>query len=447
MKRSITILFMVSWLLFAGPVRGQNDAGTPGAAGTEQGPTSPDEKPSGSGGNEAVESMTITFKNGTKGEESVRGISTGIVVDQQYLQQRGDSDRRGSLREILEKHGRRFSVGEDNTATVDLSSLSITQPVIFVMYRGGIYTKRLQGKKKLNVTMTVYESTRDRSVLRMLGHHIPIQRRRDRLVVHEIIMLRNTGDRTYVGPDQSRSFSISLPDGASDVRVSDRPGQEGGNRRSTDQQGRLWFSSTISPGKTIRKQLMYELPVRGNSVEFKRNIGYRTDSFFIAIPEKDVREVSSNLNVQRRASSPSGRGKVAKITAENVEQGRTVSVTFDLKEGTAGGTAAAAGTGSAAGPGNSMNTFLLIGIGVLAGLAMVVSLSTLVYVYSTLNTRGGPEPEPAGGAEASGLREMLLEEIARLDRDLEEGEISEEYHSKHRSRLKSRLIDLEGAES
>ncbi len=440
---------MFLWMfLISGIVRGQKGTESAPASGTTG--ESAEARPSKSSGDrgEDVQTLTVTFKNGTEGVDTVEGLSTGIVVDQRHLASRKNQKRnQSSISETLSRYGQTFSIGENNRATVDLSSLSVPNPVIFVMYKQGIYTKRLRGKKNLDVTMTVYEPTQNKEVLSVRGHHIPIQNKKGRLFVQEIIMLQNTGNRTFVGPASARSFSIQLPDGAQNVRVAEQIGQKEGHSRSTDSEGRLWFSSTIAPGQTVRKQIMYELPIRGKEMTFSRTIGYKTDSFFIAIPERIVRDVTSNLTVQRDTDSPSGRGKVAKITGSKLKPGKTVSATFEFVGSSPSAVGEATSSQETSGMTGQASIFLLIGIGVIAGLSFVISLSTLIYVYNAVDMIEEPVTDAGDGAGDSELREMLLEEIARLDNDLEAGEINEEYHQKRRSRLKSRLLELEGERS
>lgn len=446
-----TVLALLGLITF-GSAQAQNSAPQVDGASTVSSPESGTTNSSNDSSGGAVNALTITFKNGTKGHDSVRDLGFGIVVDRQHLRSATSSGKQSSLRQMIAKHGHQFSV-KDGRASVDLSSTSISKPVVIIAYKKGIYLKSFTGSERMNVTMTVYESTSSKDVLRVRGHHIPMQYRDGKLVVNEIITMENTGDRTYADPERTRSFATEVPENAENVRTSATPARMASSSSETAFEQRFSVM-TLSPGQTVQKRIRYELPVQNGSVTFRRSIRYPTDSFFIAVPRNTVRDVQTDLTVQRNATSPSGRGKVVKITGSNLSPGRTISVDLQMTGSTAGTAAsetAPTGTGSTSRSTSPSNmTLYLVGIGVLAGFSIMISLSTLVYVYRTTREKK-PMPSPAAPPsepdDAAEMRDFLLEEIARLDNDLDDGNISEDYHRERRSRLKSRLLDLEGADS
>ncbi len=409
----------------------------------------------GSSSSTSLQELTIRFQNGTADADEVNRI-TGVVFDYEKYRASQESGERKSLIEELEEHGTRFQTME-KTHRIQLNK-PVSSPMILVVYKGGIYQKKLEGNKsEQTVDMTVYEPTRNRNSLRLQRHHIPIQRREDKLQVSEIMIFQNTGDRTYVGPDGfEQSIPVTLPDKANHVQGA-RPDSEGDANRKSN---RYWLSKTVPPNRAVSAQVTYHLPFR-SSVTLERKIEYPTETFFFAVGEGGVNITNTSSNLEKSSrTAPSGKRDMIKLTGRNLSAGDTVSVTFepagpapsagsatagsDANSGVSGGGTAGSKAGTP-GSGEGEMNYLFIVVGVLAGLALIVSLMAVVLMYRTRNRQG-----PGGVSEANDAgapRDLLIEEIAQLDQDLEDGNISEEYHRKRRSRLKSKLMSLESDSS
>ncbi len=388
-----------------------------------------------------LEKLTIEFQNGTADADGI-GTITGVVFDiEKYRSSVGSGDQT-SLIDELKKHGTRFQSRQAST-TVSLDK-PVPNPMLVVIYKGGIYQKKIEaGTSEQTISLTVYEPTRNRDVIRIQRHHIPLQRNGDRLRVSEIIRFTNTGDRTYVGPEGfNRSIPITLPENVHQVQGARQESGSASSRNSNT----YWLSKTVSPDSTVSARISYHIPLDG-SLTLERKVEYPTSNFFFVARNRGLQVTSTSSNLQKRArSAPSGKGDVVQIMGNNLSKGETVSVTLEPAGTAAGGNmqAEANGSGSAAqtetsngGGSSSSKNYILIIIGVVAGLSLVVSFSVIVLMY------GSGNGDSVSSNDETLSRDVLLEEIAQLDQDLENGKITEEYHEQRRSRLKSRLMALD----
>ena len=398
------------------------------------------------GSSTPLETLTIQLNNGTADTEGT-GEITGVVFDIDKYRSSSSAGEQSSLIEGLKKHGTRFQTGKPTT-TVTLDQ-PVANPMLVVVYKGGIYQKKLDtGKAEQQVSLTVYEPTRNPDTIRIQRHHMPLQRSGDRLRVSEIIRFQNTGDRTYIGPEGfNKSIPITLPENVHQVQGA----RQGSDSEASGDGNTYWLSKTVSPGGMVTARVSYHLPLDG-SLTLERQVDYPTSSFFFVARKQGLQITSTSSNLQKRSrSAPSGKGDVVQITGNSLSKGDTVSVTLKPAGTSASGNMSSGATGEGAGGMTQTETsetdssekgmtYLMIIIGVVAGLSLIVSFSAIVLMYRSGSSQG------LESSEDDLSREMLVEEIAQLDQDLEDGKINEEYHEERRARLKSRLMSLEADE-
>ncbi len=384
-----------------------------------------------------IQKLTVHYKNGTPNHDSIKGIRAWIITRENMENVKNIMKNPSQMPEEKGKYVIPLNIGEDGNATISLEERTLTHPVLVTVYKEGFYLVPLHGKPELEKNVTVYEPTDDPSVLRVQMHHVPIQRGNQQLMVQEVIGIKNTSKRAYIGPEGPRTLSISVPRGVSRVRFHEmQSGSRNMENKKVDQNRKIWISRTLTPDRPRFFRLQYPLPISDGSASFSLPVDYQTEQFRLVMPEGNY-ELQSNKTVQRDTDSRRVDRKVARVEASNLSPGETIDVRLKGLSGNESGTGTS-GTEDPEGPG-----LALILIGVASTLALLISGYHLFF----RPPGPGPNTNHRASTRQTGdnqpLREHLKEEIARLDKSLEEGEISESYHEKTRERLKNQLMELE----
>lgn len=276
--------------------------------------------------------------------------------------------------------------------------------------------------------LTVFETTSDPAAIRASMAHVVIQvdEESESLLVSELLVITNTGDRTYVGqpveqtdpalgdshPPTSGNVTMrfAVPPGASDVGIVDGLLVE--DLVTSD----FGFSDTSPwvPG-TRQVAFSYSLPYQGSEYVFRTSLDIPADTVNILMPKGKARLESASPFTQGEAvlqGEPYFRAR-----ADNLEAGATIqAILTDLPSG---------------GGRSSVQTAVFAAL-IAAALGVVGVVAYNLYRRSRLAEAAVPD---AGEREKAGL----LLAIAELDRQRDAGEIGEAEYKRRRAEAKSRL--------
>lgn len=280
-------------------------------------------------------------------------------------------------------------------------------------------------------------------------HHQVIQPFPARIMVREMVFLRNESDQPISG-DQVR---FEIPDGVDQVHV----GQ--GFRGSEDL---VRDGNTIGPEMDISPEVtalewFYAVPA-GNETQIGRTLNLPTAELQVRVPEMDGLELDYE-NLEPGESPDSGQQNMTLLEARDLSEGSTYALTLsgldDLDMSgmgpmaNQGGDAPSDGASGPPGGGPSgpsgeppqadwhpgqqggqdtggLNWPLILGV----VFSLLVFVGSYAYVRFTL-----------GEAKPAVDRDFVIEEIARLDEARENDVIPEEYYEETRDRLKRAVRD------
>jgi mono/diheme cytochrome c family protein len=317
------------------------------------------------------------------------------------------------------------------TATADIDGTFVFDAVAFAPGRQFVATTQYQGvdytsdpasfrpgagsdgePPVLDLPLPVYETTTDRTVLRVPQAHMFLEfDEPQQVTVGELYVFSNVSDRTLAGTSGD-PLRFSLPTGASELNV------QGGQANDTffhDERGFgvIW---TVPPGEGTSQILFsYKLPYQGG-LSFDQPMDYPVDSFNLLVSDLNVSVTGDglqNLGMQDFQGEQFQNYSQAALAPGD-------RLRFDLS-GEPGSAAAGSSGGAVSSPLASSGTAL--GLGALG----VVLLAVGFYLF-----RRKPGPPLA-------TRDELLEAIAELDDDYAAQTVDEAEYRRERARLKGEL--------
>ena len=307
------------------------------------------------------------------------------------------------------------TVTADNTFSLD--TLAPEGENIFMaraVYQDVVYVSDLvtveAEQTEIDLPVAIYETTESPDNVQITQLHLFITSVEGHIQVREIHMIGNTGDRTFVGvedteTEQRVTLNITLPDGAESLSF-DGPGL---GERFLEQESGFADTEPVIPGEaTIQTLFSYLLPYReGTLVE--RVFDVPVASVVILLSDEGM-EVDGEgifsgdpMNTQMPyTAGPLAAGEP--LTFRLVERAAV--------EQTGGGTREQRDTGTGG-----------------TALGLVALAAALVVIYWMWWRSPAPEPPPARARS-------LVEQIAALDDDFEAGQVAEKTYHKKRKALK-----------
>ena len=186
------------------------------------------------------------------------------------------------------------TVGEDGSFRLDDVTLKEGETIVASVAYGDLTyssepTLLESGTEALDVQVTIYETTEDKTGVGVTQLHIFATRSENQIQVGEFYVVGNTTDRTYVGAlDAQTNQRITL------VYALPNEGEVESLRYGLEQEGRYLRRATsiadtepVRPGKaTVETYLSYELPlVDGLWVE--RPVPFPVASIVLVLPQAD----------------------------------------------------------------------------------------------------------------------------------------------------------------
>jgi hypothetical protein len=268
--------------------------------------------------------------------------------------------------------------------------------------------------QEVSLPITVYETTDDPGDVAVAQLHVFVERSGERLQVGQYCVIRNSGERTYVGSRRSGSSSpttwaVRLPGDAENLRF-DR-GELGGRFVATGD----GFADTraVPPGEaSVEASLTYELPY-SEGLRVEQAFDVPVQSVVLVLPGGTLGLKGASLSSEGTVETQMG--PAVSYRAGSLGAGEVLSFTVVPREATVSGTQR-----------TSQSDELAVGIAVLA-----VAGVTAYWLWRS-PLPGSVPPQARSAVEA----------IAALDRDFERGRVSEKVYRKRRRSLKQRLRGL-----
>jgi hypothetical protein len=282
-----------------------------------------------------------------------------------------------------------------------------SQPITFV-----------EGQELEPIDMMVYDTTSDSSAISLGLAHTIITEDESGLEVQEVSVFVNSGDRTYVGPEDESvggerpTVRFSLPSGATDVRID--PGVPG--MPFSTEYGFI-HTMPVRPGETTFSY-SYRINTEVAGYTFNRYSFYPTTQYSMMIQTDTLDAEAEGLTVGPPSDMNGLRFLV--LSGQGLAADQAVSATL---------IAPASGLSPA--------------IWVVLALVLVGGVAGLT--YSRRRQRAGaeaPETVAEEPAAAGDDVEAMLAEIARLDDEFENGGLDEKTYRQQRDATKARLADI-----
>lgn len=284
----------------------------------------------------------------------------------------------------------------------------------------------------LSTTISVYESTDNPDVVKILETHLIMDVQAPWLVVQQIIVLENTSDRVYVNRanvPHPPTLLLPIPTKAIDVQFDDQTVDQTTLRG----EGVLTYTLPIGPGKD---QIIFEYAVSYTAPKYEFNLPLFNDVGRLVLYLVDV---GATIQSQHLFPAPNpmegapGTPKLIVVAGEKLTAGTTVQAILDkLPAASSASTTTTAWSSS----NTSMTTIVLIALA--AGV-----LATLI-AYPLLRKRHHLKAEEDEDEEDAPLdaRTELLKQIAALDDAFEAGAIGEAEYKAQRATLKTRAKEM-----
>ncbi len=296
--------------------------------------------------------------------------------------------------------------------------------VVQVVYQGVTYSSDVgafeAGQQELSLPVTIYETTEDAAAVVVTQLHVFMTGSGDWLQVSEYYLISNTGDRTYIGVEDSEAgrrvtWTVTQPAGAENARF----GDAGLGERFLEREAGFADTEPILPGTATAEVLFsYDLPYR-EGLRVARAFDVPVASVVLVLPDEGMVLEGAGLTLE--GTMDTQMGPALSYIAGPLAAGEPLA--FTLVAGPAPVPFTSAGGGSP-----TRNTALEAAVG-LVGLAAAV-----VGIY-LLWRPPAPGPLPARARP-------LVQAIAALDADLEAGQVAEGAYRRERKALVQQLRAL-----
>jgi hypothetical protein len=283
--------------------------------------------------------------------------------------------------------------------------------LVGALYRGVTYSTPVEREAAGGLELRIFETTHDPAVITVASDTTTILKGRDDIFeVLQLLLVRNTSDRTFAGTTEAQNSSVltvPVPEGAFDVSPADES-----NPLGISFSGRgVAVSSPILPGETSIPYV-FKVRVPRTGWQLRREVIYPTQRADLLVGEGLELKGAPGFDFDEQVTLE-GR------TYRRYRSGQLIP-------------------GSVIGADLGFPTASLRSLwwGLATGLAV---LAALFFGFSVMRRRR-PSRAPAAGGEEE--RNTLIEEIARLDDRFEEGLLAENDYRSTRNQMLARLSVL-----
>jgi hypothetical protein len=270
------------------------------------------------------------------------------------------------------------------------------------------------------VEVPVCETTDSDETIRIVQAHTIIVIEDESLYVSEYFLFSNDGDRTYVGSEENAAggrkgtLVFTLPQGATDFEAPQEMIQD------CIFLGNSTFADTLPfPPGDMELIYSYRLPMSGSDVfTIPLKVNYPTDSFSLMMQGEAVEVTSDRLTLTEPVEDETGEWFIH-LKGENLTSGSTLDIHVSRLSGGI----------------DAANIVLWVVVAVLA-LCIVLSIYKRKRAVSVLPMVLSFE----GDIELQ--KQRLMQEIAQLDDEFEQGAIDENIFRQRRLEKKSLLLEM-----
>ncbi len=318
MRKGILVALVVSWCLVGGALRAAptQDAPKEGAAGDA--PVQ--------GGEWRIEGEVV-LQTGTPKRVPGQAVTFNLMkAGQVVASEQAQSDEKGAFV---------FSGIEIPEGTI---------PFLVAAYKGVRYRSVLDPSKfpdhRISVELSVYESSKDRSILSIAGDHQIIDPAGGKLAVMEIVVLENRSDRAFNDPE--RGVPLPLPVTGVFESVQGVP-----PRTIVLENGRYRYKGAVYPGRQ-EMSIAYRIPYTTPVLSFEKPLDLPIGRFMLLLKEGPVRAEGEGLReLETRRfgestyriyqSATMGKGQNFTITLSNLPVPEAPATLRDVLMGLAAG--------------------------------------------------------------------------------------------------------------
>jgi len=275
---------------------------------------------------------------------------------------------------------------------------------------------------ELTLPISIYEISNDPSSIQIDAILNQVIVADGGLQVVQVVSYINTSDRVFfnITDDSATSVNITIPDGAiyqnftnSDYVLSDDGSQ-------------VFDTQPILPGEPHLMHVAFGMPYTSNQAQVTQVVPYPIDGSYEVLVASDGLTVAGDLLVEQ------GMRQIGSSTMMSYAADMTTAPETTISYVVSGAPIAdASSQTSGAVASDNLVSYVLIAFGALA---------ILLAVFLFLRDRRTPAFSPTiiGTAET----QSLIEQIAALDREHEDGKITRKAYERKRAALKAQLADL-----
>ncbi len=291
------------------------------------------------------------------------------------------------------------------------------------------------GEKVRSLSITVYDTTARDEEIAIERTHVVVEFESGRLRIGEIHLLVNQGDRAYVGAKEREgglplTLRFHLPAGAENLRFQ----EERAGRFQILEDG-LADTWPLLPGQSQDPLLFsYEIDYQAGdfTLPFQAAYPIANLNFLVAAIGQEVESERLTFEGQTEA----GGKNYLHFYARNLARGETVTLAFSNLPPQADSLTEAA---------PKLEAAPRVALWAALGLAALVLLGGALFRYRTATAPAfeGQTPErEEDRTELEAERHRLLQAIARLDDDFEDGRLAEEDYRRERKARKELLVAI-----
>lgn len=286
----------------------------------------------------------------------------------------------------------------------------------------------------LTLPIEVYETTTEGSGIRIERAHWFIEFDAQALLVGELYIIGQAGDRVYTGdeeavPGRRVTLRFPLPTGYQELSVE---GETLG-QRFFDLKGTLVDTLPVPPGQAVRQVLLrYRYPFSGRQLDFKHRLAYPVTTLNVLASDIGV-EISSPQVTLRDRQGSAGQ-QYLNFIGQQIPAGQ--EIVLSLRNLPVGGQSSAAT--SSFDPAIVIAALVVVVLGLAGGVGYPI-------------WRSRRQAQVAGPAEVDAEddvdeleveRQRLLLAIARLDDEHDAGNLPDDVYTRERAQRKARLLEV-----
>jgi len=269
------------------------------------------------------------------------------------------------------------------------------------------------------IEIPVCSTTEDDGAISIEWRHIVLQMEDGNLTVTDVIWLVNEGDHTYIGSETTNfggkqgTLVFTLPEGATDFSVPDYTAED----YFLIDNNTVIHTLVFPPGE---QQLVYsyQLSETGpGETSIELLIDYPTSALDVMVAMEDVEVTSTRLNPAEPVETEDGKQYIH-FTANTLSRGETVDIRLINVAG--------------------QNSGMLI---VLCVAVSVVLLCLAVYLLRKIRAKNMAPVTATSRKDTSDVERQVRDDMARLDRDYEQGFMDE---ATYRKRYAAKAAELAG---